>query len=59
MDLNRNLPDFKLLIVKAIKYQVKENQKFGILELQNRVTQNNVTLSSYSKFFTKILLSSY
>ena len=33
---------------------------FGILELQNRVTQNNVTLwDSYSKILTEIILSSY
>ena len=33
---------------------------FGILELQNRVTQNDVTLRlTNSKFFIKISLSSY
>ena len=34
--------------------------RFGILELQNRVTQNDVTLRvTYSKIFTEILILSY
>ena len=43
---------------QTIKYTVKPS--FGILELRNQVTQNNVTLQvSNSKIFTEILLSSY
>ena len=36
------------------------NSRFGILELHNRVTQNDVTLRvTNSKTFIEILLSSY
>ena len=52
----------KSFIVKINGYSLRLllNLRFRILELQNRVTQNDVTLwVTNSKFFIEILLSSY